>query len=117
MHSVDYEISDHFYNRAKHRVGLPKRGVSRLVKNALYEGIYVDYLDPTSKLYKLMKSFTNKHTRSDRFAVYYRQYMILFEKPNIAVTILYAPDSIVKCANEYYKRRTDNGCNTAKSLS
>ena len=93
MHSVDYEISDHFYNRAKHRVGLPKRGVSRLVKNALYEGIYVDYLDPTSK------------------------YMILFEKPNIAVTILYAPDSIVKCANEYYKRRTDNGCNTAKSLS
>lgn len=106
MLNVDYEISNHFYDRAKSRVGIPKRAVTRLVKNALYYGIYTDYLDPSSKLYKLMKAFTakcNSYNGVDRFAIYYRRYMILFQKPNIAVTILYAPDSIIKCVNEYYK--------------
>ena len=120
MLSVDYSISDHFYDRAKSRVGLPTKGVERLIKKALYEGIYVDYLDPYSKLYKLMNAYTkrcNTQRHKERYAIYYRRYIILFEKPNIAVTILYAPDSIVKCAKEYKRRLDIDGCNTIKSIS
>jgi hypothetical protein len=120
MLNADYSISDHFYDRAKSRVGLPKKGVERLIKNALYDGIYMDYLDPYSKLYKLMNAYTkrcNTQRNKERYVVYFRRYIILFEKPNIAVTILYAPESIVKCAKDYYKRRLDDGCNTIKSIS
>ena len=86
MLNADYSISDHFYDRAKSRVGLPKKGVERLIKNALYDGIYMDYLDPYSKLYKLMNAYTkrcNTQRNKERYVVYFRRYIILFESQTL----------------------------------
>lgn len=123
MYSVDLnsiEITDHFYDRARERVGIPKRAVKKLAKDALIKGIMVDDIDHDTKLYKalnsLIRPFNLNHLEYNRYAVLYRDYVIVFQYPNIAVTILHASEYIINMAEKYIRRKI-NGCNTTKILS
>lgn len=114
------EITDHFYDRVRERVGIPKRATKRLVKTILSKGLMLDDIDHESKLYKtvnsLVESYNLNHLENNRFVVLYREYVVVFQYPNIAVTILHASEFVMNLADKYIRRKM-NGCNTIKSVS
>lgn len=123
MYSVDLnniEISNHFYRRCKERTKIPKRAIPNFIKKALLNGVVVDDIDHDSKLYNiinsLVMSYNLGHLEKNRFAVLYRDFIIIFEYPNIAVTIIYASEYIINMAEKYI-RRNIHECSTTKVVS
>ena len=105
------DVSNHFEARFKQRMNMPKKSLDRFLSKALSEG-YSVYNTLDSKLKKKLTEFCREKTR---YAMFYKNKIIILTKENIAITVMDAPQCIKK-AYELY-RRTYHGSIDGKDVS
>lgn len=105
------DVSNHFEDRFKQRMNIPKKSLDRFLSKALSEG-YSVYNTLDSKLKKKLTEFCREKTR---YAMFYKNKIIILTKENIAITVMDAPQCIKK-AYELY-RRTYHGSIDGKDVS
>lgn len=100
------DVSNHFEDRFKQRMNMPKKSLDRFLSKALSEG-YSVYNTLDSKLKKKLTEFCREKTR---YAMFYKNKIIILTKENIAITVMDAPMCIQKAYNLY--RRTYGDSNS-----
>lgn len=105
------DVSNHFEDRFKQRMNIPKKSLDRFLSKALSEG-YSIYNTYDSKLKKKLTEFCREKTR---YAMFYKNKIIILTKENIAITVMDAPQCIKKAYDLY--RRTYYGNSNSEDVS
>ena len=110
---VNYK-TDHFNERIKERVGVNKSGTNKFISKVLTNGYRAEDFKKNSKVYNYLKKLCSNHI--DRFSVFYRNYIVIFAYGNIALTIMHAPDVIIRGVKKSLKENKYNGnCSSKKN--